>query len=303
MRQIATLSSSSTAQPPAAITHFFNSLLKGVNTRSHELSTSSGDLPKVSLVSIFHQRVDFVSLSVASMLSQDYPNLEIVIYDDGSRDGTAEALASFSDPRLRVVTQKNAGFTKTLNRAIRDSTGEIIMLHGSGDVTEPDRVSKQVAPFLVHNNVGAVGCRVNNSESTTGPAVKPVSPFMGHIHPRVLAKNMPFTHGAGAFRRTVFDQIDGYREFFNFAQDRDFYLRMPHDLIFVVIPEFLYYWRKPPESVNSNVKKVIRQALLIELAVQCALECDNGRADLVDLYGESAVGRLAPSPVVGSTLR
>lgn len=246
------------------------------------------DSPLVSLVSIFHNRVDLVDESVRSMLAQDYPHLEILIYDDGSTDGTAEALLAYSDPRLRVVTQPNAGFTKTLNRAIRSSSGEIVALHGSGDVTAPQRISRQVDALLSADDVGLVGCLTDRSHGRIGPVKKFTQPLSGNIHQRALKGGMPFTYGASMFRRSVFDEIGGFREFFVMSQGRDFSLRMPAHLRYVVVPEPLYRKINPPDSISTTASKLILQRYLLDFAVQCARARDRGQPDPLEKLGPAA---------------
>lgn len=246
------------------------------------------DGPLVSIVSVFHNRVDLVDQSVRSMLAQDYPNLEIVIYDDGSTDGTAEALAAYSDPRLRVVTQPNAGFTATLNRAIRSAAGEIIALHGSGDITAPQRISKQVMALLSGGDVGLAGCLTDRSHGALGPSRKSRPPLSGNIHERSLKGGMHFTYGASVFWKSTFDEIGGFREFFTLSQGRDFNLRMPRHQRYIIVPEILYTKINPPESISTSPNKLILQRYLLDFSVQCARARDRGEPDPLEKFGPAA---------------
>lgn len=255
----------------------------------------TSDRPLVSIVSVFHNRVDFVAECVQSLLAQDYPNLEIVLFDDGSTDGTAAALQAFSDPRLKVTTQANAGFTVTLNRAIRSARGTVIALHGSGDVAAPNRISQQVEALLSAEDVGLVGCATDRSATVSGPSKQRPKGVTGNIHDWCLRIGMPFTHGAIMFRRSLFDQIGGYRDFFSLAQGRDFYLRMPAHLKFIALPEVLYFKRRPPGSVGDSPRKIILQTYLTHFSVQCAEARDRGEPDPLDQSGPQAVFLREPS--------
>lgn len=260
------------------------------------------DRPLVSIVSVFHNRVDYVAECVESLLSQDYPNLEVVVFDDGSTDGTAEALLKYADPRLKVTTQANAGFTVTLNRAIRSARGAIIALHGSGDVAAAERISKQVEALLSGDDVGIVGCLTDRSATRAGPAAKYTKDVSGNIHKRCLRTGMPFTHGAVMFRKSLFDEIGGYREFFELAQGRDFYLRMPSHLRYIALPEVLYFKRRPPGSVGDNPRKIILQTYLTQFAVQCASARDRGDSDPLEQMGPLATFLREPSAYVAQRM-
>jgi glycosyltransferase involved in cell wall biosynthesis len=119
--------------------------------------------PLVSIISVYYNRKNFVSASVQSLLNQSCPELEIILVDDGSTDGTLQALQSFSNPRVRVITGTNQGFVKALKGAIETAHGSLIAIHGSGDVSQPQRVEKQVEFLLGHPEVGVVGCYVSHA--------------------------------------------------------------------------------------------------------------------------------------------
>jgi glycosyltransferase involved in cell wall biosynthesis len=91
--------------------------------------------------------------AVESVLNQDYSNLELVVIDDGSTDGTNEILARFSDSRLRIVTGRHQGRSAALNMAIAMSKGELIALNDADDVSLPGRISKQALFLVEHEQI------------------------------------------------------------------------------------------------------------------------------------------------------
>lgn len=258
--------------------------------------------PLISIVSVFHNRVGLVDQCVRSLLAQDYSPLEILIYDDGSTDGTAEALSAYDDPRLKVITQPNAGFTVTLNRAIRSATGDVIALHGSGDIALPERMSKQIEALMSSDDVGLVGCITDRSHGRVGPQAKTNRQLSGNIHKKALKGGLVFTHGAAMFRKSLFHKIGGYREFFQMAQGRDFYLRIPNHLDYIIIPESLYIKITPPDSIGASARKIILQRYLTEFAVQCAQARDRGEDDPLEKYGSQAAFQRAQSQAVALPL-
>ncbi|MEL7029538.1 MAG: glycosyltransferase family A protein, partial [Pseudomonadota bacterium] len=93
--------------------------------------------PLVSVVTIFYNRADHVRSSIESLLSQTYPNMEIVAVDDGSTDDTLRELQAIEDPRYRVISKENTGFTRSLNFAIAQTSGAYVAIHDAGDISYP----------------------------------------------------------------------------------------------------------------------------------------------------------------------
>ena len=245
------------------------------------------DLPRVSVVSAFYNRGDRVAESVGSVLAQDYPNLEVVVVDDGSRDDTAAQLRAIDDPRLKVISRDNRGFVASINEAIRASSGEIVAIHGSGDLSLPHRIARQAQVLIDQPAVGVVGCWVEDDKSVGGGTLLFKPPAGSPFHKTLLRRNL-FTHGETMFRRALYDKVGGYREFFRFAQDRDLWLRMSRHTDYAIVPETLYRRFKPAGGVSADPEKMVLQTFLSDFAVQCAMAVDRGEPDPLERHGPAA---------------
>jgi len=244
-------------------------------------------LPLVSVVSAFYNRGDRVAESVGSILAQTYPNLEVVIVDDGSRDDTLAQLQALNDPRLRIITRENRGFVASINEAVRASRGEIVAIHGSGDLSLPDRIARQAQALIDDATIGVVGCWVENDETGAEGSRLFQAPGGLPFHTTLLKRNL-FTHGEAMFRRSLYDRVGGYREFFRFAQDRDLWLRISRFAEYAIVPEVLYRRYKPEGGVSADPEKLVLQAYLSDFAVQCARAVDRGERDPIDRHGHLA---------------
>src|SRR5947209_7710385 len=103
----------------------------------------SAPLVSVSMVTFNHEA--FVEEAARSVLGQSFADLELVVVNDGSTDGTATRLAAISDPRLVVINQPNAGPAAATNRAIAACRGKYVALFSGDDVCHPDRLRLQLA--------------------------------------------------------------------------------------------------------------------------------------------------------------
>lgn len=100
-------------------------------------------LPAVSVALITFNDEKYVRDAIRSVLRQTFSELELVIVDDGSTDGTARAIAEFSDPRIVSIRQENRGSSAAMNRAIAACRGRYIALLAGDDVCHADRVAAQ----------------------------------------------------------------------------------------------------------------------------------------------------------------
>jgi glycosyltransferase involved in cell wall biosynthesis len=120
-------------------------------------------LPKVSVHLASYQQRDLLVEALESALAQDYPNLEIVVGDDGSTDGTHEMLREYQarhpDKIRLVLSTENRGTTANWNQILPRCTGELVAWLDGDDVWLPGKISRQVAWFAEHPE--AVLCYTN----------------------------------------------------------------------------------------------------------------------------------------------
>ena len=241
----------------------------------------------VSIITIYYNREDYISESINSLLNQTYKNIEIIAVDDGSTDKTYEKLKAIQDPRLKVYTQKNKGFVNSLIDAIDKSSGEIIAIHGSGDISLPNRIQEQYNILNNNNNVGVVGCHVENINSITQekriyrPEIEPSENVTSK-----LMKKCFFTHGEVMFRRNIYDLVGGYRSFFKYTQDYDLWMRMSLHCDFSIVPQILYRRFILPDGVGVSFEKALMQKYFGEYSKQCVQLKIEGKKDYIEKFGD-----------------
>ncbi len=118
----------------------------------------SRDEPLVSVVVPAFQAADDLPRCLQSLSGQTYRQLEILVIDDGSRDGTrdvAEA-ARKRDPRIRIFSQPHRGVSAARNRGIEESRGKFLVFCDADDATEETYVEKMMA-YSAHNDLVVCG--------------------------------------------------------------------------------------------------------------------------------------------------
>src|SRR5256885_481813 len=88
--------------------------------------------------------------AIDSILAQTFSNFEFLIMDDGSTDGSIDISRSYADPRIRVLAEPHEGVVSVLNRGLVEARGEYIARMDADDVSEPRRLSRQLAYLRSH---------------------------------------------------------------------------------------------------------------------------------------------------------
>jgi glycosyltransferase involved in cell wall biosynthesis len=107
--------------------------------------------PLISIVIPTYNRADTITRAIESVTAQDYPNLEIVLVDDGSSDNTESVIANLDAPGLRIIRHaENRGANAARNTGVREARGEFVAFQDSDDFWEPRKLSVQVAALQSH---------------------------------------------------------------------------------------------------------------------------------------------------------
>jgi hypothetical protein len=116
--------------------------------------------PTVTVLTAVYNGAPYLPDSISSILGQTFGDFEFIIIDDASTDETPILLSQFArrDARIRIVTnQKKAGLAKSLNLGLVLASAPLIARHDADDVSEPSRLTKQVAFMNSHRDIGVLG--------------------------------------------------------------------------------------------------------------------------------------------------
>jgi glycosyltransferase involved in cell wall biosynthesis len=166
----------------------------------------------------------WIGEAVESCLNQTYPNLEIIVVDDGSTDRSLEILNAFV-PRITLETGSNRGGNVARNRGFALSTGEYIQYLDGDDYLEPDKIARQVR-FLKEMGADVVygdwryRTHLSDGSSSYLSEIR-ISGYQEDVVASLLSNWWVFL-GAILYSRQVVDQVSGWDETLRAAQDQDF---------------------------------------------------------------------------------
>jgi cellulose synthase/poly-beta-1,6-N-acetylglucosamine synthase-like glycosyltransferase/peptidoglycan/xylan/chitin deacetylase (PgdA/CDA1 family) len=170
--------------------------------------------PPVSIVVPAYNEARVIESGVRSLAGSDYPELEVVVVDDGSADGTAELVERLGLPTVRVIRQANSGKPAALNAGVGAAVHDVIVTVDADTVFERETLSRLVQAFR-DRSVGAVAgnTKVGNRRRVLGrwQHIDYVIGFNLDRRLYDLLQCMPTVPGAiGAFRRQALDGVGGF---------------------------------------------------------------------------------------------
>jgi hypothetical protein len=209
--------------------------------------------------------------TIECLRGQTFLDYELIVIDDGSTDRTWEYLSGLEIPRFRAHRNiANRGQTAALNQGLAMTQGRYVARHDDEDISDPERLEKQVAFLDDHPEVVLVGTQVAWIDAG-GELVRQFEYPTEHqaIRERLTEKNS-FAHGSVMIRREALDQVGGYRETFRLAQDYDLWLRLAEQYQVANLSETLYKMRFSTQM--ASVARNAEQAAYAYLARQLAAE-------------------------------
>ena len=172
---------------------------------------------KLSVILSVYNDVTNIEKSIKSVLNQSFKDFELLIIDDGSRDGTTEVISKLAELDNRIClyyNKENLGLTKSLNILIAKSQGEYIARHDSDDISLPQRFAEQLN-YLSKHRVDGITSRAFIEKNN-----KIIPGFKFYIPNKFLLKyKNPHIHGTLMIKKSVLNEIGNYNEKFYYAQD------------------------------------------------------------------------------------
>lgn len=233
--------------------------------------------PLVSVICLCYNHRRFVEQALESVLNQTYTNVELVVVDDFSTDGSVEVIRRFIQKYPQVsflALEKNLGNCRAFNKGYDQSKGEFIIDLAADDLLGPDRIEKGVASFL--KNGERMGIHFSDAEIINEDGMLKGyhsdrfphnSVPQGNIYKQVLSRyfiNSPTM----MFRREVFEKLGGYDESLTY-EDFDFWVRSSRYFEYYYSPEALVKRRVVSSSLGQRQYKSGSVQLSSTLAV-CA---------------------------------
>lgn len=203
--------------------------------------------PLVSVIIPTYNRADLCARAIRSALSQTYAPIEVIVIDDGSTDGTDEAITREFGNAITLLRQANSGVSTARNAGMARARGEYLAFLDSDDLWDKQKLAQQVEWLERHPDFGMVLCNlaVQDHDGSHVRIIdrRPRLPRDGEILSDVV-RNPSLVPSTVMIRREVYEQLGGFDPGLRTAEDLDFHLRVAARFKIGLLPDALAIIRK-----------------------------------------------------------
>ncbi|GAB3670254.1 glycosyltransferase family 2 protein [Halopiger thermotolerans] len=267
--------------------------------------TPSADDPAVSVVLPTYNRASVLSGAIESVLEQTYDDLELLVIDGGSTDGTRAVVDRIDDPRLEYVRRdRPEGVSAARNRGIERSSGDLVAFVDSDDRWRPTALERRAAALRdAPADYGVAYCGIEKREGE--PITR--SGASGDVRSELRHLAVPTYTSTLVAEREALEAVDGFDEALPCFEDWDLCMRLARTRRFAYVDEPLVVKGEPGDNVSADPECLVTAIERLEakydlprdtrarlLADAGATHCEAGRVAEGRPYLERAI-RLDPT--------
>ena len=212
---------------------------------------------KVSVITAVFNGAKTIQDCIKSVSGQIYPNIEHIIIDGGSTDGTLEVIKRYTEKRVNIVSEPDNGIYDALNKGIRQASGEVIGLLYSDDFYAHDRVIEKVADIFMKYNIDSCYGDLQYVDKNNPDKVIRYWKSSQYRHGKFKYGWMP-PHSTFFVKKEIYNKYGYFNTNFKIAADYELMLRFleKHKISTYYTPEVFIKMRIGGTS-NRNIKNLI----------------------------------------------
>ena len=212
--------------------------------------------PRISIVTPSYNQARFVGWTARSVFLQRYPNLEYILMDGGSTDGTMDVLAPYADRFAHLVSERDKGQSDAIHRGFARSTGDIMAYLNSDDMLAPGALAYVARFFEEYPDVEAVyshRCTVDEDNKVLWYWILPEHSDWYMTRWDLIPQETCF------WRRRLFEKVGNVDPGFRFAMDYDLFVRFMQAAPgrMVRLDRFLGVFREHGEAKTTQLMQTV----------------------------------------------
>ncbi len=231
--------------------------------------------PLVSVIICVYNGESYLALTLDSVLSQTYTNIELLIVNDGSRDGSQKIIEEYAarDARIRWFSRENYGLPACRNFAFASANGEWIAVIDQDDLCYPERIEKQLAIAANYPSAALIFCDTDYIDESGNVIGSHLKSFVlpNDFIPKKKAGNLLLIKGcfldseAWFFKKCVASSLEPLIESLRYACDYEYFIRIGLNFDFAYTRDTLAAWRiHPAQESATNKKRFFEHRLVLK---------------------------------------
>lgn len=224
---------------------------------------------KISIVTPSFNQGEFIERTIKSVLGQKGEDIELIVIDGGSTDGTVEILKEYGD-KIKWISEKDGGQTGAINKGMGMATGDVMAYLNSDDTYEPGTLSA-VAKYFEENPetfiVYGRGRHIDEMDSYMNDYPTDI------VDREILRRKCPICQPTVFWRRELWKKIGEFDETLSFGMDYDYWIRVSAEYKFGFINQYLANTR-----LHQGAKTVAQQLRVAEEMIKINLK-NYGKTD------------------------
>ena len=207
-------------------------------------------MPTVSVIIHTYNNEKFIAETVESVLNQTYKDYEIIVVDDGSVDGTRDALKPYMQ-KIRYHYKENGGIASAKNAGIKLSQTEYVAFLDHDDLWVSDKLQLQMECFNENTQAGLVYAKYTSFRDGKELRTKPEKGYSGWIFKELLSKSFIQTSTV-MVKKECLDAVGPYDESFSLGDEYDMFLRISKKFQCGFIDKGLTKYRVHDANASKN---------------------------------------------------
>ncbi|OGM06056.1 MAG: hypothetical protein A2008_12250 [Candidatus Wallbacteria bacterium GWC2_49_35] len=217
----------------------------------------AGDM-LASVITITYNGAAHIEHTIKSVLAQSYKNIEYIVVDGGSTDGTLDIIKKYEDRIDYWVSEKDRGISDAMNKGVELATGAIVGMIHADDWYEPDAVENAVKTFA-ETGAGVVCADLRYHKDG-------VAYFIGRSDPDSLDKTMSVWHPTVFVRAGIYKSAGAFELKYISGMDYDLLLRFSMKGVKIAKDDKIYANMRAGGTSDQSWRRMIREEYLIKTA-------------------------------------
>lgn len=219
--------------------------------------------PKISIVTPSYNQAQFLERTILSVLNQNYPNLEYIIIDGGSTDGSVEIIKKYEKYLAYWVSERDKGQADAINKGFKISTGELIGWQNSDDIYLPGAFHVLISEYTKHPNYDVYFGNIYLIDANDN-IIREMR-FIPFSVEHLIYYDWNLSSQAVLWKRKIFEEL-GYLENYHVGFDYEWFIRLGKmTKRFKFIRHFLGAYRIHPASKLSLVDAEQRAPIIANI--------------------------------------